>query len=90
MHWITESTVSYIGFTAVSANMRYFFYIYVIVVSYIFDSFIHVVGHIFSEIYSTGFSGISKVMEIIIEEQLPSCLGDGNSEAGNIFLVVDM
>lgn len=61
-----------------------------IVAIYIFNSFIHVVGHIFSGIYSTGFGGISKVMEIIIEEQLPSCLGDGNSEAENIFLVVDM
>lgn len=82
--------IRHVGVTPDAANLQYFFYIYIIVAIYIFDSFIHVVGHIFSEIYSTGFGGISKAMKIIIEEQLPSCLGDGNSEAENIFLVVDM
>ena len=82
--------IRHVGVTPNATNLQYFFYIYIIVVIYIFGSFIHEVGHIFSEIYSTGFRGILNVIDSVIEEQLPKCFGDGNSEAENTFLLYDM
>lgn len=82
--------IRHVGVTPNAVNLQYFFYIYIIVAIYIFGSFIHEVGHIFSEIYSTGFRGILNVIDSVIEEQLPKCFGDGNSEAENTFLLYDM
>ena len=82
--------IRHVGVTPDATNLQYFFYIYIIVVIYIFGSFIHEIGHIFSEIYSTGLSGILDVLENAIEKQLPKCFGDGNSEAENTFLLFDM
>lgn len=72
------------------SNIQYFFYIYVIVAVYIFGSFIHEIGHIFSEVYSTGINGIFKLVEKIVEEQIPACFGTGNFEPENTFLLCDM
>lgn len=71
-------------------NIESCVYTYIIVAVYIFGSFIHEVGHIFFEMYSTGIKGILKYVEKIIEEQVPLCFGKGNSEPENTFLLCDM
>lgn len=88
--YINDSIKKYLGIEANEGNVQYFAYIYVIVAVYIFGSFIHEIGHIFSEIYSTGINGIWKLVENIIEEQIPACFEFGNFEPENTFLLCDM
>lgn len=90
LSYINEEIVKHLGIKITGNNIQYFSYIYIIVAVYIFGSFVHEIGHMFSEIYSTGFNGISRLAERAIKEQIPLCFDKGNSEPENTFLLYDM
>lgn len=90
LSYINKEIVKHLGIKITGNNLQYFSYIYIIVAIYIFGSFIHEIGHMFSEIYSTGFNGISRLAERAINEQIPLCFDKGNSEPENTFLLCDM
>lgn len=73
LSYINKEIVKHLGIKITGNNLQYFSYIYIIVAVYIFGSFIHEIGHMFSEIYSTGFNGISRLAERAINEQIPLC-----------------
>lgn len=90
LSYISKEIVKHLGIKITGNNLQYFSYIYIIVAVYIFGSFIHEIGHMFSEIYSTGFNGISRLAKRAIKEQIPLCFYKGNSEPENTFLLYDM